>query len=118
MHGASCTIEPVEGFSAKNVIEHLEIEKYHRCTSRARATSILRNIRTALGKEDIDMTKLLETLVIIMKNDPSLLVSKLALDRYSQFTGFVPSNIFDFNAAIDDFDKRKKQGQSLLLSDY
>ena len=118
MQGASCRIEPVEGFLAKNVVEHLEVGKYHRCTSRARAAGILRNIKTAVDKDEIDMTKLLETLVFIMRNDPSLLVSKLALDRYSQFTGFLPSNVFDFEAAIDDFEMRIKQRQPLLLSDY
>lgn len=114
-----CKIEPVEGFSATNVIEHLDIEKYPEAISRVRAVGILRNIKTSPDRNGRDiMLKALETLVFIMQGDPSLLVSKLALDRYSQFTSFHPADIFDFKAAIDDFENKKRQGQPILLPDY
>lgn len=105
--GTFCDPEPIKGFSAKNVIEHLDIKKYPECTSRARAAYLLSNIETAGDKDEIDMNKVLETLVIIMQEDSSLLVSKLALDRYSQFTNFEPSNIFDFKGATEDWNKRR-----------
>jgi len=119
MRGDKCIAkEPTEGFFAQNVVDHLDVKKYSRCTSRARAACILRNIKTADKKEDVNMSKVVKTLIFIMKNDSSLLVSKLALDRYSQFTGFSPSGIFDFRGAIDHSDERKKQGEPLLLPKY
>jgi len=119
MIGNKCTkVEPLEGFISKNVVEQLDIENYPRCTTRARAASILRNIKTAPDNDKRDMNEVLETLVFIMSEDPSLLVSKLALDRYSQFTGFSPSDVFDFKNAIDNFNEKIKLGQPLLLPDY
>lgn len=108
MQGVSCLFEPIEGFSASNVIEQLDITKYQRCTTRARAISILRNIETAPDKDKVNIRKVLKMLVYIMKEDPSLLVRKLALDRYSQFTDFSPKDIFDFERAINDWEQREE----------
>lgn len=105
MNGDRCVIEPEKGFSAKNVIDHLDQSKYPRCTSRLRAAALLQNIDTSKGKKD--MKKAIRLLVFILENDPSLLVSKLALDRYSQFTGYSPLDVFDFDDALKDWDKRK-----------
>ena len=108
MKGDTCIVEPIEGFSATNVVEQLDRGKYPRCTTRARAANILRNIETATDKEGIK-EELFKNLISILENDPSLLVSKLALDRYSQFTSFVPSDIFDFKGAIDNWRERGKE---------
>jgi len=101
--GRCMAYEPVKEFSAANVVEHLDITKYPRCTSRARALNILRNFDTAKGENKEDMKKdIIERLVFILENDPSLLVSKLALDRYEQFTDYSPpsKNIFNFEEPI------------------
>ena len=103
MVGDGCTGEPVKGFNAENVLDHLDITKYPRCTSRARASSILRNL-TQEDKNKIGMKNILKPIVSIIKDDPSLLVSKLALDRYRQFTEFSSSEVFDFQNAIQHYE--------------
>lgn len=107
MQGDRCEIEPEKGFLAHNVIDHLDRSKYSRCTSRLRAAALLENIDTAKGEKD--MKKAIGLLVSILEDDPSLLVSKLALDRYSQFTGYSPLDVFDFNGALKDWEKRKEE---------
>lgn len=116
MKGDSCKIEPEKGFLASNVIDHLDQKKYQRCTSRLRAAALLQNIDTAKGERD--MKKAIELIVFILEYDPSLLVSKIALDRYSQFTGYSTSDIFDFEGAIDNWNINRKSGKSILLPEY
>lgn len=102
MAGDQCEkIEPVKGFSAPNVVSQMDISDYPRCTTRARAVSILRNLDTSPNKDKVDPEKdIIPQLIYILETDPSLLVSKLALDRYQQFTDFSTTDIFDFASAV------------------
>ena len=96
--------------NAKNVFYHLTERIW---TERARAACLLRNIKTAQYKDQVDKEKFLETLVFLMKeeNEKSLFVSKMALDTYSELTGFQLSGVFDFDGAINDWKNldRKKE---------
>lgn len=104
--------EPGEGFNAKNVYEHLS---YQLWPERARAASLLRNLKTSPNKDDVNMYDLYEKLVSLMKteNEKSLFVNKLAFETYKDLTGFHPKldGVFNFDAAIEDWEVRKKEFQ-------
>ncbi len=106
LHIKPYELEPTQGFQAKNVVDHL---RYPECSSRAKAAFLLRNIESATDKDSVDKKEILERLIFIIKSDSSLLVSKLALDRYSQFTDFSPTDIFDFQGAINHWNKDHKK---------
>ncbi len=97
-----CTagFEPPEGFDALNVMDHLTRMWWQ---ERGRAASILRNIRTAQGKDQINKEQLFEKL--IERLDPgkenSLFVAKLAFETYKALTGLSPrsNNVFAFEEA-------------------
>jgi hypothetical protein len=108
MKGDKCVPEPIQQFNARNVVNHLDIQQYPRCTSRARALSILRNLDTAPDIKDIDQKELIERLIFIIQNDPSLLVSKLALDRYCELTGYKKQRVFDFDGALKHYESSQQ----------
>ncbi len=101
--------EEPTGFLAGNVLDHLAPEKLW--YERARAASLLRNIRTATGKNNINKEVLYEKLINAMKEDKEnvLGVSKLAFESYKALTGFPSNKVFDFNGAINDWNQRKEQ---------
>lgn len=101
--------EPPTGFSAQNAISHLGFNR-DLWQERARAACILRNIKTSPDKDSIDKKKLYEALIRHMNDqEPSLTVSKMALETYKDLTGFVSDGVFDFAGAIKDWEKRKEE---------
>ena len=111
-HIKPCQSEPIRGFSAKNVFGHLDIKTYPDCLSRAGAAYRLKYIETAQEREAVTKQEILESLIFIIKNDNSLLVAKIALDTYSELTGFSPVDIFDFENAMRDCENRKIKNSS------
>ncbi|MDO8675351.1 MAG: hypothetical protein Q7K71_04460 [Candidatus Omnitrophota bacterium] len=108
-------LEPPTGYDAKNVFHHLTERIW---TERARAACLLRNIRTSQYKDQIDKEKLFDTLVSLMKeeNEKSLFVSKMALNTYSELTGFSPSGVFDFDGAINDWKSMERKKEILKIN--
>lgn len=109
-------LEPSKGFNAQNVIDHLDINRYSFWSERARAACLLRNIATAQGKEELNndrikKKKLYEQLIRIMQkeNEPSLFVSRMALVAYSELTAYQEKNVFDFEGARKDWEKRREE---------
>jgi len=97
-----------EGFLAWNVLAHLSPER--RVDERARAACILRNIKTSPDKGSIDKKEFYKKLVTHMgEQEPSLCVSKMALETYKDLTGFSLNGVFDFEGAIKDWEKRKDE---------
>jgi hypothetical protein len=97
--------EPPIGYNAKNVFEHLSRPLW---TERARAACLLRNIETSSHKDQIDKKELCSKLINLMKeNENSLFVSKMAFETYKSLTGFSSPGVFDFDKAIEDWNKRK-----------
>lgn len=94
--------EPFEGFDADNVFRCLRDEKLW--TERARAAFMLRNIEKASTNEHVTPEGLYKKLIDHMreKNEPSLLVSKMAFDTYRLLVGDEEKNVdvFDFERAI------------------
>jgi hypothetical protein len=96
------------GFSARNVIGHLDPQR--RMDERARAACILRNIKTAPDKNSVDKKVLYESLIRLMGPDESsLCVSKMALETYNDLTGFSSKGIFDFDGVAKDWEERKDE---------
>lgn len=117
-NGNTCEVEPSEGYNAINVVNHLDSEQFPNCPTRARALALLRNIKTSFNKADINMTDIISRIIFILKNDDSLLVSKLALDRYSQFTGYNPIGVLNFDDAIRDWENKISQKSQILLPEF
>lgn len=101
--------ENPKGFSAGNVLAHLSPEK--RWDERVRAACLLRNIGAALGKESINKEELFEKLVKHMdpKIENSLCAAKMALETYKDLAKFSSKDVFDFSAAIKDWETRKAE---------
>ncbi len=101
--------ENVHGFSAQNVLDH--ISQDNRWDERARAVCLLRNIKTAKGKESISKEKLFEKLIkhMNLEIENSLCVAVLALNTYKELSGFNSKEVFDFEGAINDWEKRKEE---------
>ena len=93
-------------FSAQNVINHLTRDLWR---ERARAACILRNIKTATDKGEINKEIFYEKLIgLLGEKENSLCVSKMALETYKDLTGFSSEGVFDFEGAIKDWEKRKE----------
>ncbi len=101
--------EPSRGFSAKNVLDHLDRNKYSYWTERARAAYLLRHIDTSPNKDSVRIQDVYEWLIKVMKeeNENSLLVSKMALDTYASLTNYELKQVFDFEGAIKDWEQKK-----------
>ena len=116
--GESCSkgYEPPRGFSAWNVLEHLDRNKYSFWQERARAACLLRYINTSPDKDNVKPEDVYEGLIKVMKQEyePDLLVSKMALDTYSKLvTNFKPTGVFDFQGAIDDWNDPQRRKEIL-----
>ena len=101
--------EPI-GFNAQNVLDHLAPDK--RWDERARAACLLRNIKTAAGKDQLNKGEPFEKLVKHMgPEENSLCVAKMALETYKDLTGFQSKGdgIFDFDEAIADWKIRQTE---------
>ncbi len=101
--------ENPEGFLAGNVLDHLSPEK--RWDERARAACLLRNIKTAVGKENVNKEIFFEKLIKHMNPEieNSLCVAKMALQTYADLTGFLPNGVFDFEGAVKDWKNRRDE---------
>ncbi len=103
--------EPITGFDSIAVFDHLTENKLWQ--ERARAACLLRNIKTSPNKKEMDKhkLKLFNTLINHMKKESEshLVVSKMALDTYSELTRFIPSGTFDFEGAIKDWENPKRK---------
>lgn len=104
--------ESPTGYDAKNVFNHLTRPLW---TERARAACLLRNIKTAQKKDQINKEELYDKLVALMKkeNENSLFVNTMALYTYAELTRFSPSEIFDFEGAIKDWEKPERKEEIL-----
>jgi len=102
-------VENTEGFSAQNVLSHLAPNRHWK--ERARATSLLRNIKTASGKKEISKEELFGKLVDSMNSEKenSLLVAKLAFETFKDLTGFSSEGVFNFEAAINNWEQNKEE---------
>lgn len=100
--------EPLIGYNAINVFQHLDRPLW---TERAKAACLLRNIEQSPNKDGVDKNALCEKLVNLMKkeNENSLFVSKMAFETYKELTKFSSPGVFDFNKAVEDWEKRKKK---------
>jgi len=49
------------------------------------------------------------------ENEPSLFVSKAALNTYSELTGFKPSSVFDFEGATEHWNNQKNRERILEI---
>lgn len=103
--------EPSGKFNAPNVFQHLNIRPLW--TERARAASLLRNIKTSPNKSEVNKEELFDSLVKHMdiKYENSLFVRKMALETYKDLAGFKSdsTNVFDFISAIEDWKQRKTE---------
>lgn len=94
-------------FEAQGVIAHLTRDMWQ---ERARATRILRNIKTAPDKDSVDKKIFYEKLVGLMgEKEKSLCVSKMAFETYKDLTGFRSEGTFDFEGAIKDWQQRREE---------
>jgi len=101
-------IEPVEGFNAKNIYEHLT-ESYKLWPEHARAASLIRNRETSPNKNDVSLSDINKELVRLMKDEnEKLLVRKLAFEAYKDLNPSSPKSegIFDFNSVIKHFEEK------------
>lgn len=101
--------EPAIGYNIKNVFDHLSFGKWQ---ERARVACLLRNIDypTNTHRSDVTKKEVREKLANLMgEQEPSLFVSKMALETYKALTpDFKSSGVFDFKEAIEDWEQRKK----------
>ena len=105
-------LEPIEGFNAKNVYDHLTTD-YKLWPEHARAASLIRRIATYPNKNDM-MFDVNKELVRLMGNEnEKMMVRKVALETYKHLNQFHPKfdGVFDFSAAIEDWEVRKKEFQ-------
>lgn len=93
------------GFPANTVISHLGSNR-DLWRERARAACILRNIKTSPDKDSVDKEDFYQRLVTLMDDkEPSLCVSKMALETYKDLTGFSTEKVFDFEGAKRHWEK-------------
>jgi spore germination protein GerM len=121
--GSACReIEPEQGYSAKNVINHLARYMW---IERAKAAYLLRNITPRqLSDDKLKWEDIFKPLInLISDTEWSLAVRKTALDTYAILTGFEPlkEDIFDFAGALEHWDKfgpeiLNKKNELLVIS--
>lgn len=101
--------EPIVGYDAKNVYDHLD---YSHWFEKARAASLLINLKTATRQEEINMQDLCGKLVKLMQveNEDNLFVAKMAFETYKALSGFrsQSSDPLDFKSAINDWSEGKR----------
>ncbi len=100
--------EEPTGFKAQNLINHLSRSLWQ---ERGRAASMLRNIKTAPDKDQINKEQLFDKLIERLNpaKENSLFVAKMAFETYNDLTGFSSDGVFDFAGAVKDWEKRKDE---------
>lgn len=97
-------LEPVEGFNAVNIYQHLT-ELYKLWPEHARAASLVRKIETSPNKDDVIPSDINKELVRLMQDEnEKMMVRKIAFETYKYLNQFHPKSdgIFDFYTAIED----------------
>lgn len=98
--------EPITGFSANNITNHLTPDRHWR--ERARAACLLRNLKASPDKNEINKEILYERITNSMK-DNNLSVSKMAFETYKELTGFTSPGVFDFDKAAAHWEENKDE---------
>ena len=106
--------EPKKGFDAPNLVSHLGYEHWQ---ERAKAATMLMNIKTAKRKDLVNTEKgkedLFQKLADIMnsKKENSLYAAKMAFETYKNLANFSPDSIgvLDFNKAIENWETKKSK---------
>jgi len=108
--------EPSIGYNAKNVFDHLDYKKWQ---ERARAACLLRNVDSTINthRDQVDKKEFCDKLVNLMgEQEPSLFVSKMALETYKALTGFSSLGVFDFEGAIKDWENPERKEKILKIN--
>lgn len=115
LHSGCKEIEPPTDYDAKNVFHHLTERIW---TERARAACLLRNIRTSKNKDQINKEELFDKLIerLDLSKEKSLFVAKMSFETYKELSNFSSPGIFDFEKAIEDWEKPERKEDILKMN--